>query len=144
MEVRRATREDYPGLLEMVAEFHESVRPRYPFTSSYVALQEAASYVWVAEEDGQLLGYIWAYPLSQHVLFVPQVYTRRRGVFPKLVEFAAADVERLGYRGAVAIVIREGWKAFEKVGFVPTGVVMELAIAPRRVNVLPVLDKGED
>lgn len=143
IEVRRARKDDTPELLRLVAEFHESVRPRYPFTSTYVAIQEATSYVWVAEEDGQLVGYIWAYPLSQHVLFVPQAYASRRGVFPKLVEYAAAEVEHLGYRGAVTIAIRDGWKAFERVGFIPTGVVMEMSIPPRKIRALPTLDADE-
>lgn len=139
--VRPVREGDQDALLELVRKFHEKVHPPYNQMATLAGMTRPGGWLWVAERDGVLVGYLWLTAKGPREAYLEQIYADT-----EVVEgFERVIIPLLRHHGFTIIettVLREGWKRMlQRWGFTPTGVLMERVIETEGLHHTPVLQE---
>jgi GNAT superfamily N-acetyltransferase len=154
MIIRDTRPADRAALIEMNAALQEverALRPsRLPgadmceayWQRTETLVAEAGARVWVAEEDGVLLGFLVGMPDSDELEQAAPEYrirdafvlpaARRRGVLRTLMTAAEAEARRLGFRRLVVTALTANEAAlssYERCGYGPAFTTLERVLA---------------
>lgn len=139
MILRPATAADADQLLALVLEFHRRAKPPYSAQRTLDDMLQPGQMIWVAEQDGKLVAYVWISSRGSREAFVEQILGNQVTT-DAFVDLLIPMLRDAGFAVITTVAITAAWKKMvERWGFKVTGVVLERVIEPSGMARVPLL-----